>query len=99
MHLSAPPPAAHATSPKSEKKLPYKSQTTPARERKPSCARPASGKIQSLLLRASPLRRRPCSTQPARILRDTSIETLGYPLPILRLLQLPRVLLIGHKRD
>src|SRR5712664_2258980 len=44
-HLSALPPAVHATSPKFEKKLPYKSQTTPVRERKPSRANSAAGKI------------------------------------------------------
>src|SRR5437868_8847699 len=31
----APDPAAHTTSPESEKKLPYKSQTTPATKSKP----------------------------------------------------------------
>src|ERR1700733_3023924 len=53
---------------------------------------------ESLLL-ARPLRRRSYSAQPTRILRYTFIKTLRHALPILWLLQLPRVLLIGHKRD
>src|SRR6266478_3371020 len=36
MHLPAPSPATHTASSESQKKLPYKSQTTPVRERKPS---------------------------------------------------------------